>query len=408
MRLLLIAPTLVVGGHHPIYVSAILTEASSRKWRVDLVTAPGDLNHAMGFTIIDAVEQTGGNVTYCPFAKPKVNGLFSWAIGQWQRWNSVHQAWVSAKRKASYDVVFVLDGDGWYVPSLVFGPPVEGVPLVTIMLRLRYQWDLERQYRKKLRASTIQRTIFESYLRLNWVAAVCVCNASLMQIYRNNDGSWWSRKLHYVPDFGQTPILTNRAEARRRLGLPAEGRIVACVGGLGERKNLFQLFQALGAPVCPGDICALLMGQVAPEFRARLRDGLVDLLLQRRRLFLFEGAYNAEQLSLALSAADCAWLCYRQHLGSSGFLWEAAQAGLPIVGCAGGEIAHQIESLKLGLAITDEDPAFVALALDRATRPSEETRQWRENCLLAGMAHTSTAFGRAVCEVIQEASTAGS
>jgi glycosyltransferase involved in cell wall biosynthesis len=208
--------------------------------------------------------------------------------------------------------------------------------------------------------------------------------------------------VRYVPDFGQAPPPINKSEARRRLGLPAQARIVACVGGLNERKNLTALFEALSHPACPSDICAMLVGPAAPELDASLRNGLPNVLLQQGRLFLFKGTYDAERLGAALSAADCAWLCYRRHLGSSGFLWEAAQAGLPIVGCPAGEIAHQVESLKLGLTILDEHPASTARALDRATRHSEEAEHWRRNCLLAGISHTRAAFGHAVCQVIDE------
>jgi len=401
MRLLLIAPTCQLGGHQPAHVDAILTEALRRRWHVDLVTAPGDLEHSMGAKILKAVEETSGRIIHSQFAKVSVNGPLSWAQGQWRRWNSVRTAWKKARRQAAYDVVFVMDGDGWYVPSILLGTPVYSVPLVTIMLRLRYHWNASMGNGVIDAGSVIQRTVFERYLRLRWAAAVCVMEACLWETC-HNDVHPWFRKVRYVPDFGQTPPLIDKFDARRRLGLPAEARIVACVGGLNERKNLWALFQALAHPVCPSEVCALLMGSVAPELDASLRNGLVNLLLQQRRLFLFEGTYDADRLGAALSAADCAWLCYRQHLGSSGFLWESAQAGLPIVGCAAGEIAHQIENLRLGLTIAGQDPAATARALDRATRRSEEAEQWRRNCLLAAVAHTSSAFGQALCDVIAD------
>jgi glycosyltransferase involved in cell wall biosynthesis len=401
MRLLLIAPTCQAGGHHPIHVNAILAEALRRRWHVDLVTAPGDLEHSMGAEILQAVEQTSGRIIYSQFTKVPVNGPLSWAQGQWRRWKSVRTAWKKARRQAAYDVVFVMDGDGWYVPSLLLGTPVDGAPLVTIMLRLRYHWNASMGNGVIDAGSVIQRTVFERYLRLRWAAAVCVMEARLWETCHNDPRPWF-RKVRYVPDFGQAPPLINKSEARRRLGLPAEARIVACVGGLNERKNLWTLFEALSHPACPSDICAVLVGQVAPELDASLRNGLPNVLLQQGRLFLFNGIYDAERLGAALSAADCAWLCYRRHLGSSGFLWEAAQAGLPILGCPAGEIAHQVETLRLGLTVADQDPAAIARALDRATRHSEEAEHWRRNCLLAGRSHTRAAFGHAVCQVIEE------
>jgi glycosyltransferase involved in cell wall biosynthesis len=125
-------------------------------------------------------------------------------------------------------------------------------------------------------------------------------------------------------------------------------------------------------------------------------------LAAQERLWLRDRAYSNIDLGLALSAADAVWLGYRDHPFSSGVLWEAAQAGVPVLGCNRGLIAWEIRSQGLGETADIQDIESVVTALNRLLFDEKQRKCWRDNQLRAGMEHTRERFGEAVAEMLED------
>jgi glycosyltransferase involved in cell wall biosynthesis len=161
-----------------------------------------------------------------------------------------------------------------------------------------------------------------------------------------------------------TPL--DRAEARSRLGLPQDARVLVTVGGLVERKGFHRVIDCL-----PGLLAAhlnlhyLIVGGPSPEgdctpmLRARVAAlGLTD------RVHLL-GPLPPQELRLPLSAADV-FVLASSNEGWANVLLEAMACGLPVVATDVGGNAEVVAGEHLGIVVPFGDAAALQGALDRA------------------------------------------
>jgi len=243
----------------------------------------------------------------------------------------------------------------------------------------------------------MQRWLFERLIAGNKAVMLFTFEEELSRRYGGNLMGRYGC-VAWAPDFGQELPLVPREQARLKLGLPGQLRLVLSAGVLSKRKSIDLLIGALAHPKCKNDIGALLLGRTDDFTEEILRGDLASMLQAKNRLWRWNSEYDSSLYSLALSAADCAWCVYDQHFTSSGFLWEAARAGLPTLGTSVGVIGEEIGKCGLGIAIKEPEPSLLSQALDRLTRPGEERKRWSMNCLQAGELHTSRGFARAICD----------
>ena len=143
-----------------------------------------------------------------------------------------------------------------------------------------------------------------------------------------------------------------RAEARRRLGLPAEGRLVVSLSRLVPRKGMDVLIEA-----------AADAGRTRPDLLVAIggsgRDlpRLTGLARRTRAPVRFLGRVPNEDLAPLIGASDVfAMLCRNRWLGleQEGFgivFLEAAAAGVPQVAGASGGATEAVEDDETGLVI---------------------------------------------------------
>lgn len=148
-----------------------------------------------------------------------------------------------------------------------------------------------------------------------------------------------------------------RAEARRRLGLPEQGRVLTQVGLLASAKGapeLARAFLGLPLPARAGATLALVgAGPAEGELRA-LASGSAGAL----RLL---GQLAPEGVRDALWAADAFVLNTRRDSNPLSAI-EAAAAGLPVVmSAAAGNIREVVESADTGFVIRDPSDPTEAL-----------------------------------------------
>jgi glycosyltransferase involved in cell wall biosynthesis len=157
-------------------------------------------------------------------------------------------------------------------------------------------------------------------------------------------------------DIGKfTPI--PRGEARRRMGLPPEAKVLISVGGLVERKGFHRVLEILPEliRVFP-QLRYIIVGGASPEgdMSQALRDQVRDLGLSEH--VIFTGALPPEQLSVPLSSADVFILSTRNEGWANVFL-EAMGCGLPVVTTAVGGNAEVVCSPRLGTVVPFGDQA---------------------------------------------------
>jgi teichuronic acid biosynthesis glycosyltransferase TuaC len=161
--------------------------------------------------------------------------------------------------------------------------------------------------------------------------------------------AWLARRapVHVIPsgiDFELfRPI--PRDEARRRLGLPADERLIAFVGKPGQARKRFALAERA---------VALL----APELRARL---------------LVAWGVSHQEIPYYLGAADAMVFTSMQE-GSPNAVKEALACDLPVVSVAVGDTPERLRGVEGCELCNDERPEALAAALERVLRRGGRVR----------------------------------
>lgn len=158
-----------------------------------------------------------------------------------------------------------------------------------------------------------------------------------------------------------------RAAARRRLGLPADGPLVVSVSRLVHRKGMDVLVEAARrlVPSFPDLVVAIGgTGRAAGELSAQVRRSGAPVRML--------GRLDEDDKAALLGAADVfAMLCRNRWLGleQEGFgivFLEAAAVGVPQVAGDSGGAAEAVEDGVTGVVVRRPgDPAEVALAIRR-------------------------------------------
>ncbi len=161
-------------------------------------------------------------------------------------------------------------------------------------------------------------------------------------------------------------------EARRRLGLPLDGKMLLTVGHLTTRKGFDLVLEAFTRLAHP-DLFLVVAGD--GEERGRLERQAADLGLAGR--VFFPGAVLNEGLPDWYSAADLFVLASSRE-GYPNVLCEAQAMGLPVVATRVWGVPEIIADPSLGILVEERSAAALAAALEQALQTSWDRRQIEE------------------------------
>lgn len=176
-----------------------------------------------------------------------------------------------------------------------------------------------------------------------------------------------------LPDPVETPPSMNREEARRMLGLPADGRMVSISGLIEPRKGIAELldaFERSGSRLRVDDRL-LLAGKGTPEVRELLRTRYSEGLASGRIRFL-DRHLTSEELWAACIAADLVCTPYPQHLFSASIVIRASRVRVPVLANAIGWMEQTIHQFGLGTTCDTLNPTAFANALVSSLESSGE------------------------------------
>ena len=175
--------------------------------------------------------------------------------------------------------------------------------------------------------------------------------------------------------------LADRHEARRRLGLPVQGRLLVTVAHLGVRKGHREAIAALAR--LPEDVRLVLVGGGLQRGDADRLRRLAGTLGVGERLLL-AGVQPAERIGDYFAAADVGLLAsYRE--GCPNAVLESLACGRPVVATDVGAVPDLIEPGRNGAIVPVRDAEALTAALsevlDRtwdadAIRRSPAVRSW--------------------------------
>ena len=113
--------------------------------------------------------------------------------------------------------------------------------------------------------------------------------------------------------------------------------------------------------------------------------------------------HDDESEAQVFTAADLVWLGYvGGAYGSSGVLYQAGSAGLPVISMADGLIGWTVRKHKLGISLDTTDTAKVVDAIERMRNDEPMMREFGENGRRLAKSHTGTAFAKTICDSLAE------
>jgi glycosyltransferase involved in cell wall biosynthesis len=156
-----------------------------------------------------------------------------------------------------------------------------------------------------------------------------------------------------------------RDEARRRLGLPADGPLVLFLGLVRKYKGVDCLLDAAPGIVGSTRASIAVVGEVFADAQDLARRAAASPVRDR---ILWKDAYVSEKdMGLWLSACDAVVLPYRAVSGS-GIAARALAAGRPVAAAAVGGLAEMIEPGVTGELFPAGDAAALARAVETVIR----------------------------------------
>jgi beta-1,4-mannosyltransferase len=174
--------------------------------------------------------------------------------------------------------------------------------------------------------------------------------------------------IHHGHYIGCYPDTMTCVEARERLGIPAEARVVLLLGRLQPYKGLEELLAAFGEVGQTGDVLLLAGKTVSEAYAASLRRTIAALARPGLRVELVDAVVPDEELQVYYHACDVVALPFRQVL-NSGSLLLAMSFGCPVVAPRLGSIP-EVACPEGWFGYDAADPRGLARALSEALAAS--------------------------------------
>jgi glycosyltransferase involved in cell wall biosynthesis len=180
------------------------------------------------------------------------------------------------------------------------------------------------------------------------------------------DGDALAERTTLLPDPVPEPVRHERHAARRRLGLPADGRLIGFVGMMDRRKAIPELCAAFERAALP-ETRLLLAGALDAGFRTRI-EASHRALLDDGRIVLLDRRLSDEELGLGYAACDALALLQHRRLNLSANLLKALSHGRPVLVDDVGYGAMMVRRFHVGATCDVGDPDSIAQGLARLLR----------------------------------------
>ena len=237
----------------------------------------------------------------------------------------------------------------------------------------------------------LDEVLFRLLLRNKAIKNVFTIDPLLVE-YSKQRGFKNVEKLSYIPDPIANMDLIDQLTAKTKLNIPANQKIILVFGVLDERKGLGQLIEAV-AELDHSPAHILAVGKQNDSAKEALASESAHKLRSRGSLTELAGFADKEREGLVFSAADIVWVGYKGHFGSSGVLYQAAQASVPIVATSQGLIGYEARQHDVGSILNSYQPTDIQKSIETIlTANSEQKKKWKENMATFAAEHSESTF----------------
>ncbi len=170
--------------------------------------------------------------------------------------------------------------------------------------------------------------------------------------------------LRLLPEAIEPVQTAAKSECRASLGLPQDARVIACPGGVQERKGFVELAAAVRQ--LPGtDTVLACIGKHTAQMKRFLGEQCGDLV-KAGRIVSRDNYVTDVDFDRLFCAADVIAVTYPRHSGSASILIRAASAGKSTVCSDWGWIGWAARNYDLGRVCNVLNPGELAVALHAA------------------------------------------
>ncbi|MDX9911679.1 MAG: glycosyltransferase [Phycisphaerales bacterium] len=209
-----------------------------------------------------------------------------------------------------------------------------------------------------------------------------------------------ARRASVLPDpVDDVPDMDKR-DARSRLSLPEDGRLISLSGAISTRKGADLLLKAFASAKLASNDRLLLAGRTDTIVRTLL-DGALAPLVREGRVIVMDRYISDDELAWSMSAADVVCTCHPNHVGLSNICLRAMAANRPVLTGDYGWFRAVVPHFGLGWTcnVSDEQAFARGLteSLERAPSwaPTDATRRLR---VFHDPANTRACFAANLCQ----------
>lgn len=154
---------------------------------------------------------------------------------------------------------------------------------------------------------------------------------------------------------------------RQQLQIGADRHVLLLFGELSDRKGVYQVLAALKllSDTVQRQLCLLLVGAISPYDQSIPAE--VEQLKQTTavQIILCDRYVKNAEVPAFFGLADTVLALYQRHVGMSSILLHAAAAQKPVLTSDYGLMSKLTEHYQLGMTLRAEDPAEIALGINR-------------------------------------------
>lgn len=399
MRLLIVEPD--AEGHHlALYTRLILRESRRRNWGVTLLTTRSAVQHPAFQIAAGEGESALSTVLMNDLAPPRNFGSIELLRCQHRLWRALRTAVNDNRNFAEYDLIYCVNFDYFEKALSILGSPFGQRPFAGMMMNPKFHRS-STGLGPRSRSDFVYQVLFQRLLGITGLASVLVVDEPFRD-HCARTGLRNNAKIRLVPDVGELGELPSKEDSRAQLEIADSKFVILVFGSLTDRKGLEHLLQAVSRLGC-ADVVVLAAGKPDESMQAFLDSAVAHEMARSGQLIVRAAFLDSAGEAQVFSAADAVWLGYvGGAYGSSGVLYQAGAAGLPVIAMEEGLIGWMTRNYQLGVTVDPTDHQRVAEEILSLKNDTVARRRSGENGRRLAALHTGPSFGRAICDALED------
>jgi glycosyltransferase involved in cell wall biosynthesis len=368
-------------GHHmALYVRYVARRLLDEGCDLSLLTTASAVNHP-SFNLVKKGLGRDIDLYFLPENQKAKSSSWFLLASQIRMWFDLKRTFARIASLKRVDIVYIPTID-WIAKAIeLLGTPFETIPFVALYMSpkhhlktmglgppSRHDWLYDRLFLRLLSIPTLRR--------------ILVIDEFFFEFCHRSYGAM-AKKVMYAPDFGEIRGEGTKDESRASLGIPEEARVLLVYGSLTRRKGIAQLLEAFCESANLQKITLLFAGKADSEIQEMMMSPVVQPFVKNGRIITRLTFHNDDDEFRVFSAADLVWIGYSSGFyGSSGVLYQAIFARLPILAMELGLIGSTVRKHCLGIDFDVEKRKSIESALLRSKelhwRKIEQGKEYSE------------------------------